>query len=348
MEKQPLETHAASPKRNTWQPAGETLAHMPATSGNAVNGLGETSVRHPSPFFWHDPALHAWGEMQAYTLRIMFGSEDSGPVVEAFHVDPATGRIGQRGPRPIERAAERIEKDPSEWSRAVKDFALSHEADVVGIAAMDPMWVFEGYEIPQPWVIVVGVAHDYEQISKAPSPPGDNRGIAEVGRQYARAARASNELRNFILSQGHDAVAYEGPEGSALLMIPAAVAAGLGELGKHGSLIHRELGASFRLSAVVTDMPLEPDRPDVFGGDDFCLRCQVCSKACPPGAIADHKQLVRGVERWYVDFDKCIPYFAETRGCAICIAVCPWSRPGVAPKLAQKMARRRAQAKAPD
>ena len=28
-------------------------------------------------------------------------------------------------------------------------------------------------------------------------------------------------------------------------------------------------------------------------------------------------------KKWYVDFDKCIPYFAETSGCAICIAVCP-------------------------
>ena len=35
-----------------------------------------------------------------------------------------------------------------------------------------------------------------------------------------------------------------------------------------------------------------------------------------------------------------MPYFADTHGCGICIAVCPWSRPGVAPKLAEKMTRR--------
>jgi epoxyqueuosine reductase QueG len=29
-----------------------------------------------------------------------------------------------------------------------------------------------------------------------------------------------------------------------------------------------------------------------------------------------------------VDFDKCIPYFVKTCGCAICIEVCPWSEPG--------------------
>ncbi len=51
---------------------------------------------------------------------------------------------------------------------------------------------------------------------------------------------------------------------------------------------------------------------------------------------------MRGVEKWYVDFDKCIPYFDETLGCSICIAVCPWSRPGIAEGLVVKMARRRA------
>ena len=49
---------------------------------------------------------------------------------------------------------------------------------------------------------------------------------------------------------------------------------------------------------------------------------------------------VRGVEKWYVDFDKCLPFFNQTRGCAICIAVCPWSRPGVGLNLAAKLARR--------
>lgn len=34
----------------------------------------------------------------------------------------------------------------------------------------------------------------------------------------------------------------------------------------------------------------------------------------PPSAIIQHKQMVRGVERWYVDFNKCIPYFADDSG----------------------------------
>ena len=77
-----------------------------------------------------------------------------------------------------------------------------------------------------------------------------------------------------------------------------------------------------------------------FGIDDFCSRCRVCENACPPFAITDEKQIVRGVEKWYVDFDKCISFFAATSGCAICIAVCPWSLPEVGLKLENKLARR--------
>jgi len=65
----------------------------------------------------------------------------------------------------------------------------------------------------------------------------------------------------------------------------------------------------------------------------------VCSDACPPDAIAAHKVLVRGEHRWYVDFDKCLPYFNEAMGCALCLAVCPFSRPGIGPRLVDKLAK---------
>ena len=41
-------------------------------------------------------------------------------------------------------------------------------------------------------------------------------------------------------------------------MIPHAIECGFGELGKHGSIINKEYGSSFRLAAVLTDVPLIP------------------------------------------------------------------------------------------
>ena len=339
-------------KREVWQAPARALAPMPDVSGNTINGLGETEPRRPSPFFWHEPKYQDFGAMQIYTIGVMFGGDDAEAITEAFCINPdfrrdephdlvTNPRFIHRGPDPIEVADEQVQKPPPEWSQEVKDFALANHADVVGIAEIRPEWVFEGFEVPEKYMVVVGVGHDFEEISQAPSVPGNNRAIVEVGRQYTRAATAAAELTNFIRGQGHTATSYPGPTAQGLLMIPAAIEAGLGELGKHGSMINRKLGSSFRLSAVATDMPLVPDAPDVFGGDEVCLRCQVCSNACPPDAIFEEKQWVRGEKKWYVDFDKCIPYFAETRGCAICIAVCPWSLPGVADNLVVKMARRR-------
>jgi epoxyqueuosine reductase QueG len=108
-------------------------------------------------------------------------------------------------------------------------------------------------------------------------------------------------------------------------------------------MISRQFGSGVRLAGVTTDMPLVATAPDRFGADEFYKSCQVCTRACPPGAIVEHKQMVRGVQRWYVDFDKCIPYFAEAAGCAICIADCPWTRQDVRAKLLATMARRLAE-----
>ena len=128
-----------------------------------------------------------------------------------------------------------------------------------------------------------------------------------------------------------------------LLEIPAAIEAGLGQLGKHGSMLSKELGSMYRLGSVLTRLPLVIDGPEDIGVDDFCTRCQVCVTNCPPHAIFNEKQTVRGRDRWYVNFDTCIPYFVENHGCGICIGVCPWSDPGRGESISLKMLARRAE-----
>ena len=72
-----------------------------------------------------------------------------------------------------------------------------------------------------------------------------------------------------------------------------------------------------------------------------CAHCRICETNCPPHALFPEKQLARGQRRWYVSFDKCAPYFAETRGCGICIEVCPWSTPGKGQELMPTLLERR-------
>ena len=161
----------------------------------------------------------------------------------------------------------------------------------------------------------------------------------EVVRQYTRALDIVKQLTGWIRKHGWDAWPHGGPMAGDVVMIPAAIAAGLGELGKHGSMINRGLGSNFRLGLVLTELPLEASGAEEFGADGFCANCRVCADACPPMAISHDKHWIRGIERWYVDFDACLPFFNEHKGCAICIAVCPWSRPGVAASLSSKHSR---------
>ena len=310
-------------------PDPEQIALTPEISGNKINGLGELLKRRPSPIYWHHPKKIAHGKLQRWML------DRTNKV--APKVADLEGNFGGRGPRQRAEIAPKAEEaTAAEWSNRCKEFALKNEADIVGITRFDPNWAFEGYDIDYPNIIVLAVSMDHAELATAPEPPS----VVEVMRAYNRGTRASRALADWIRSKGYRAEAHGGPTAGPFLLIPPALACGMGELGKHGSIINRQLGSSFRLAGVLTDLPLEPNDADHFGVDDFCRLCRLCTDKCPPNAIFTEKQMVRGEEKWYVDFDACLPYFNETQGCGICIAVCPWSRPGVAPKLAEKMTKR--------
>jgi ferredoxin len=328
-----LNPKSPDPAAQPFEPCAEQQRLLSEVSGNAINGLGETALRRPSPIYWHHPSKIAHGPVMQWMIERTAREQ---PTVDRLHE-----KFGGRGPaKPASVAETRVEDTAEGWTARVKAFALENEADLVGIARIDPNWVFEGYEVTETWIVVLGISMDQPRLAAVWPEVGS---VEEVMAGYNRGDRAAKALADFIRGQGWEAEGHGGPIAGPLTMIPAALACGFGELGKHGSIINRTYGSSFRLAAVTTDLALLADSPDSFGADDFCASCQVCARACPPGAIAHTKQTVRGIEKWYVNFDKCVPYFNETYGCGICIAVCPWSLPGTASRLAEKMARRKAE-----
>ena len=312
-------------------PNSEMVVRLPTVTGNTINGLGETEQRRPKLVFWApNPDDIAFGEVQKWFYMCQPDSPEMATERAKRQVvlDAALPDLNPLA----------LEQSPSAWTSSLDQFVDAGDCEMVGATEMKQEWVFEGQETTFKTVIMVGVHHDSEELKHAP----EFRAGIEVVRQYGRAAAAAKKITAWLMDQGWDAEAVTGPMAGKLVMIPPALECGFGELGKHGSLINPEFGSSFRLSAVLTNAPFASTKKRDFGIDEFCSKCRICEDACPPIAIEPDKKTVRGDERWYVDFDKCIPYFAENSGCAICIVECPWSRPGVGIDLAQKLARRSA------
>ncbi|MDE0453763.1 MAG: 4Fe-4S dicluster domain-containing protein [Gammaproteobacteria bacterium] len=305
----------------------------PPRSGNEINGLGEREFRRATAVFHN--AGNAQLEWQA--LDDFFGLINPWGVVR--HVVANAWQLRKRN-GPV--AARRVEADPGEMSERVKAAAREFGADLVGIAPVTDEAVFAGRGAPHGTAICIGLSMNQDKMAHAPQ----DTAAVEVMRAYRQIARIALRLGRYVRRLGWPAKAYGNPNSTDILHIPLAVAAGLGQLGKHGSMISKEHGSNFRLAAVLTDLPLALDEPVDIAVDDLCTGCRRCVVDCPPDAIFNEKQWIRGGKRWYVDFDKCIPYFVKTHGCAICIEVCPWSRPGQGPKLVEKLMAKRRRASA--
>jgi epoxyqueuosine reductase QueG len=77
---------------------------------------------------------------------------------------------------------------------------------------------------------------------------------------------------------------------------------------------------------VTTDAPIPEAQEQPIGIAEFCSWCTRCLTACPVDAVPRERTMVRGSYRFIVDTSACLPYFAETDGCGICIAVCPYNK----------------------
>ena len=210
-------------------------------------------------------------------------------------------------------------KDWEGVTRFVKETARQMGADLVGIAPVDRFDFVRGTEPPQGHNRGISFAFhmDFDEMKRL-GPLSQ----MEVHRVYYQLSDLSVRLAQFIRSFGYHAVGYPN-EGSALF-IPIAWKAGLGEMGRHGSLITKEYGPSVRLGVVTTEMPLVAESaPANYGFDDLCLRCNTCTNFCPGDAIVPKKQEAFGTVRWHVDTPTCRPYFEDYEGCKVCLTVCP-------------------------
>jgi ferredoxin len=231
---------------------------------------------------------------------------------------------------------ERVETDPDATSREIKNMTLGLGANEVGIARLDPMFVYSHVgRGPEPWgqpinnnhrfVIAFSLEMDYWKVEEAP-----DIGITEeTAGQYLNGALISIALARHIRGLGYPARAHIAGSNYQIMLPPVAHAAGLGELGRIGYLMSPRYGARIRLGAVTTDIPLISDHPRGFGVQDFCAKCCKCAVNCPSGAIPLGDPVeVRGVWKWPLNMEKCLRYWRLIgTDCGLCMKVCPYSHP---------------------
>jgi len=273
-----------------------------------------------------------------------------GPVVALALPDIVDGPVAPR----------RVRVAPDVAARRIKRLARYLGADEVRIGPLNPAWVYshrgtppffanyrpnpphfnglpQGYsglrwgdpiELPHTTAISMAFAQNRALLRTGGTPYSD----FEIGRVYAHSALVATQLAAYIRALGWSARAHHMRHYD-ILVVPVAVDAGLGELGRCGYLINKWLGANLRLACVTTDMPLALDRPVDLGIQDFCRKCLKCAISCPAQAIPRGEKIaVRGVRKWKIDEVRCLLYWGHLgSSCTICQIVCPWSKPRTLP-----------------
>jgi reductive dehalogenase len=237
----------------------------------------------------------------------------------------------------------------------IKRTARLYGADLIGITKRDIRWDYSEFIDPNAlmsgdienafygWekfpfkpksVIVLAFEMDYEAVAAAPSLIEG----ATVGAEYSTMTKVAHQVSVFLKGLGYQAV----PAGNDVgLSVPYAIAAGLGEGSRMGSLITYKYGPRVRLAKVYTDFDfVEYDKPIEFGAMEFCKHCKRCADACPGQAISydtepsfepDYENAwfnARGIKKYYMNARKCFNVWGETGSdCGSCIASCPYNKP---------------------
>ena len=176
----------------------------------------------------------------------------------------------------------------------IKDFILGLGVDDVGIAAVKD---YKSPSSPDLQSIFPGakslVVLAYKELSNCES---ENMQIAMGGRldglEFVRSSnyRVARFLEREFKAKAmtvppsyplHMSYETKGTRGDVSLR-HAAIAAGLGNFGRHNLVIHPQLGSRVVFTAVITSLDLTSDSPIT---KKLCTDCNICVENCPAGAL---------------------------------------------------------------
>jgi len=282
------------------------------------------------------------------------------------------------------------------FEQDLKEAAYRFGFDLAGIAAVQPArhaaafraWLSAGHHADMEWIarnpelrinpaqwqpeaktmFVLGVSY-----ATQPPPPeiwnDPMRGrIARYawGRDYHKVIRTRlRELAHWIHEEGPKGIkTFPFNDAKPVMEHDAALAAGLGFLGRNTLLIHPEWGSMLFLGGLLMSCELEPDPPTPGSGEEMplpdrrgglqtdeggksgeCGSCRRCLTACPTHAFPAEYILNSRLCISYQTIENRGDIPEELRskfgnwifGCDVCQEVCPWvkrfSHPGQKPWL---------------
>jgi reductive dehalogenase len=233
--------------------------------------------------------------------------------------------------------------DPEAMTRHIKNVGEYFGADIVAVAKSHPAMLYAGKRYDEdgqahdaaeqdgpeelakkyPYLIFVTTAWDYDKIQAHRHHVGD----AAYHVSQMKGNLILRALEGYIKELGYNVV-RGAVNGQA-----AALAAGVGELGRNGLVITEKFGARVHMpSALMTDLPLTPGKPIDIGVPDFCAVCRKCAVTCPTNSITfGDKVVFNGVEKYKINWLTCYrlrPYVVDFwTVCLTCVTVCPFTKP---------------------
>ena len=221
---------------------------------------------------------------------------------------------------PVERNT--IKEDELE---ELECFAANQGVKTMGYTRVDPDNIFIDRGVLFDHAIVISLEMPADKVRLAPS----YETLKMIERTYARTGIVVNGLAELLRAKGFGAQAGPGLGGFTVYPVLGAEA-GIGYFGRSGLLLTPENGPSHRLAVVYTNIENLPQgethRHNWIA--DYCAGCGICIKTCPAGAIRETPLRVNEKHVAYIDYERCMPNFADNYGCSVCVKVCPFFKSG--------------------
>ena len=224
--------------------------------------------------------------------------------------------------------------DPRVLSRHIKSLGYFLGADMIGICALPEAAVFtEEEDCAYPSAIIL-------LNTKKAYITRQSYGREWIDdpcsfQSYQRCACQAQVMTSYLRRLGYNAdssIVNKYPT----LMPQLVIEAGLGEESRMGIALNPFVGASFKVSAVLTDLPLEADKPIDFGLQEYCSGCRICAEQCPTQAISyGDKEEHNGYMKWMHDGVRCATGVITNKVgniCQRCTKTCPWNRRDSSPE----------------